>query len=103
MYYQTYMKNYYLKHKKKIKKQAEEWRKNNPGRVKVIRSRYKGKDELGYKDFREEKIKVLPFKERVSPETLVKMRENTLSNQGRIKYYQWPENFIPKKRILEGV
>lgn len=48
-------------------------------------------------------ITILPFKERISPETLLRMKENTRSNKGRIKYYEWPENFYPMKKVLEGV
>ena len=86
MYYQDYMRQYYLKHKEKIKKQAMKWRENNPGRLKVIQNRYRIKRGLD-RDFREEKIEVIPFEERVSKETLAKMKEKSRSNQGRIKKY----------------
>jgi hypothetical protein len=102
MYYKTYMQEYYLDHKEKIKKQSMEWREKNPGRLKIIQNRYRIKRGLD-RDFREEKIEVLPFKERVSKETLAKMKENSRINQRRIKYYEWPEDYYPKKSILEGV
>ena len=106
MYSQTYMRQYYLEHKEKIKKQAKEWRKNNPGRLKVIQNRYRIKRGLD-RDFREEKIEVLPFEERVSQGTLAKMKENSRSNQGRIKKYTLVEGVFSnpyiKKKILEGV
>lgn len=50
-----------------------------------------------------EPLVVLPFKKRISQETLARMRENTLINQDRIKYYKWPEDFFISKKILEGV
>lgn len=107
MYYKDYMKNYYLKHKEKIKKRSEEWRKNNPGRIKVIRSRYKTKRESAIGDFREEKIEMLPFEERISPETLLRLKENSRSNQGRVKYYELVEGVFSnpyiKKKALEGM
>jgi len=101
MYYQDYMRQYYLKHKEKIKKQAKEWRKNNPGRLKVIQNRYRIKRGLD-RDFREEKIEVIPFEERVSQGLLTKMKENSQVNQNLVKHYEWQEDWIPRKRILEG-
>ena len=101
MYYQDYMKLYYLKHKEKIKKQAMKWRENNPGRLKVIQNRYRIKRGLD-RDFREEKIEVIPFEERVSQETLAKRKENSRSNQKLVKHYEWQEDWIPRKKILEG-
>ena len=86
MYYQTYMQQYYLEHKEKIKKQSMEWREKNPGRLKIIQKRYKLKRGLD-RDFREEKIEVIPFEERVSQETLAKMKENSQVNQKLVKRY----------------
>jgi hypothetical protein len=100
------MKSYYLKNKEKIKKQSMEWREKNPGKLKVIQSRYRTKHGVVIRDYREEKVEVLSFKERVSQETLLKMKENSRSNQESghcIKYYEWQESWIPKKRVLEGV
>ena len=106
MYYQTYMQQYYLEHKEKIKKQSMEWREKNPGRLKIIQKRYKTKHgKVLDRDFREEKIEVIPFEKRVSKETLTKMKENTRVNKLYIKNYPWEEDrFIieVKKRILEG-
>ena len=106
MYSQTYMRQYYLEHKEKIKKQAMKWREKNPGRLKVIQSRYKIKRGLD-RDFREEKMEVIPFEKRVSQETLAKMKENSRSNRGRIKKYTLVEGVFSnpyiKKKILEGV
>jgi len=101
MYSQIYMKQYYLAHKEKIKKQAMEWREKNPGRLKVIQSRYRIKRGLD-RDFREEKIEVIPFEKRVSQGTLAKMKENSQVNQNLVKHYEWQEDWIPRKRILEG-
>ena len=101
MYYQTYMRQYYLKHKEKIKKQAMKWRENNPGRLKVIQNRYRIKRGLD-RDFREEKIEVIPFEERVSQETLAKMKENSQVNRNLVKHYEWQEDWLPRKKILEG-
>lgn len=87
MYYQTYMRTYYLKHKEKIKKRSER--------------------ESAIGDFREEKIEMLPFEERISPETLLRLKENSRSNQGRIKYYTLVEGVFSnpyiKKKVLEGM
>lgn len=101
MYYQTYMKDYYQKHKDKIKKQSREWAKRNPEKIRNIQKIYKGEHPEKY--YREEMIEVLPFEKRVNKETLARMKENSQSNQGRIKYYKWMEDWIPKKRVLEGV
>jgi len=101
MYYQTYMQQYYLEHKEKIKKQSMEWREKNPGRLKIIQKRYKLKRGLD-RDFREEKIEVIPFEERVSKGTLAKMKENSRINKKLIKHYEWQEDWLPRKRILEG-
>jgi 7-cyano-7-deazaguanine synthase in queuosine biosynthesis len=96
------MKNYYLKHKEKIKKQSMEWREKNPDKVRMVQSRYRKKHKVRYDD-KKEIIKILSFKERVSEETLLRMKENTLTNQKLIKYYKRQEDWLPKKRILEGV
>ena len=101
MYYQTYMKLYYLEHKEKIKKQAKEWRENNPGRLKVIQNRYRIKRGLD-RDFREEKIEVIPFEKRVSQELLTKTKENSQVNKNLVKHYEWQEDWLPRKKILEG-
>ena len=101
MYSQTYMRQYYLEHKEKIKKQAMKWREKNPGRLKVIQNRYRIKRGLD-RDFREERIEVIPFEKRVSQETLAKMKENSQVNRKLVKYYEWQEDWIPRKRILEG-
>ena len=88
MCYQTYMKEYYQKHKEKIKKQSMEWREKNPGRLKVIQKRYKTKHgKVLDRDFREERIELIPFEERVSQETLAKMKENSQVNQKLVKRY----------------
>jgi len=103
MYYQTYMQEYYLNHKEKIKKQSMEWREKNPGRLKVIQKRYKTKHgKVLDRDFREERIEVIPFEERVSKETLAKMKENSQVNRKLVKHYEWQEDWIPRKKILEG-
>ena len=103
MCYQTYMKEYYQKHKEKIKKQSMEWREKNPGRLKIIQKRYKTKHgKVLDRDFREEKIEVLPFEKRVSQGLLAKMKENSQVNQNLVKHYEWQEDWIPRKRILEG-
>lgn len=63
------------------------------------------KEEEGIIEDFVEKIESKTFKERISPEILEKMKENSRSNQETghcIKYYEWPENWIPKKRILGG-
>jgi len=93
MYYQTYMRQYYLEHKEKIKKQAKKWREKNPGRLKVIQSRYRIKRGLD-RDFREEKIEVMPFEKRVSQGTLDRMKENSRINKKLIKYYEWSEDLF---------
>lgn len=106
MYSQDYMKNYYLKHKEKIKKQSMEWREKNINRVKAIQKNYREKHGIAVRDYKEEKIKELPFKERVSPEILAKLKYNSRINKLYIKHYPWEENrFIieVKKKILEGV
>jgi len=103
MYYETYMKQYYLDHKEKIKKQSKEWREKNPGRLKVIQSRYKLKRGLD-RDFREERIEVLPFEKRVSQGLLAKMKENSQVNRKLVKYYPYQESVYKyiKKKILES-
>jgi len=101
MYSQTYMRQYYLEHKEKIKKQAMKWRENNPGRLKVIQNRYRIKRGLD-RDFREEKIEVIPFEKRVSQGLLAKMKKNSQVNQKLVKHYEWQEDWIPRKKILEG-
>jgi hypothetical protein len=105
MYYQTYMKNYYLKNKEKIKKQSNEWRAKNPDKVRMVQSRYRKKrKEMGtMEDWKKPEAILL----KKSPELITRQKENSRSNQGRTKYYEWPENFNEfhnlKKRILEGV
>lgn len=60
-----------------------------------------------YDDFKKEIIEVLPFNKRVSPETLLKLKENSQSNQGRVKYYELVEGVFSnpyiKEKVLEGV
>ena len=60
----------------------------------------------GYDDEGKVKSKKLTFEQRVSPELLARMKENTRINKLYIKIYPWRENrFIleTKKKILEGV
>jgi hypothetical protein len=85
------MKNYYLKNKEKIKKQSMEWKKENPDKVRMVQKSYRKKHKPIYDDFKKEIIEVMPFKERVSPETLLRMKENILTNQKLIKYYKREE------------
>ena len=102
MYYQTYMAEYYQKNKEKSIKQSLEWRKNNPDNIKIIQGRYRKKHKAD-RDYRDEKIKILPFKKRISKECLARMKENTKINRKLVKHYEWQEDWLPKKRILEGV
>jgi hypothetical protein len=57
-------------------------------------------EEKEKEDYMEEiePLVVLSFKKRVSQETFTRMRENTLINQDRIKYYPWPEDFFLSKK-----
>ena len=100
------MKQYYLDHKEKIKARSRKWGKDNPGKVRIIQNSYKTKHQEAIRDYyREERIEVIPFEERVSKETLTKMKENTRVNKLYIKNYPWEEDrFIieVKKRIVEG-
>lgn len=60
----------------------------------------------GYDDEGKVKSKKLTFEQRVSPELLARMKENTRINKLYIKIYPWRENrFIleTKKKILEGM
>jgi transposase len=60
----------------------------------------------GYDDEGKVKSKNLTFEQRVSPELLARMKENTRINKIYIKKYPWQEDrFIieTKKKILEGV
>jgi len=96
MYSQTYMRQYCLEHKEKIKKQSIEWKKNNPDKVKIIAQTYRENKSIC------NDIEVLPFEKRVSQELLAKMKENSQVNQKLVKHYEWQEDWIPRKRILEG-
>jgi hypothetical protein len=102
MYCQAYMRQYYLEHKEKIKARARKWVKDNPGKIRIIQNSYKTKNQEVIRDYKEEKMEVLPFKKRVSKECLAQMKENSRINQKLIKYYEWPEDWIPRKKILEG-
>lgn len=94
MYIQkTYMKQYYLDHKEKIKERAKQWRRNNPEKLRLIKHSYERRPEIE---------KVLPFEERVSKRLLKKMKVNTGINRRLIKRFDYPKYFIPRKRILEG-
>jgi hypothetical protein len=61
------------------------------------------KERMVREEYKKEPEIIVPFKERISPEILLRMKENTLTNQKLIKYYKREEDWIPKKRILEGV
>lgn len=95
------MQEYYQKNKEKIKKQSNEWREKNPDKVRMVQSRYrKNHKEMGTIEGWKKPEAILVKK---SPELIAQQKENSQSNQGRIKYYEWQENYYPKKRILEGV
>ena len=89
-----YFKIYYENHKKQIKNKHAEWLVKNPGKRKEITDRYKEKlKERGVKRLRDIKgptireVKLKPFKERISPELLAKMEENTRINNEKIKFF----------------
>jgi hypothetical protein len=82
---------------KTIYKYLKKWGVRKEGDYKIYR---------GYDDEGKVKSKKLTFEQRVSPELLARMKENTRINKLYIKIYPWRENrFIleTKKKILEGV
>ena len=100
-----YFKKYYKDHKEERDKSVKKWRKDNPEKSEKIRKTYYGKNKekmLEYgKDYRkknqgrisEDKTKPAqitkpkPFLERISPELLAKIKENTRINNKKIKYF----------------
>jgi len=91
-----YFRIYYQNHKGEYRKRDKKWRKNHPGEVKAIRKRYREnhpmkkriKNILGPPI---KKIKLKPFKERISPELQAKMKENTRINNKYIKFFNTVE------------
>ena len=102
MYYQTYMKLYYLEHKERIKANAKRWAKDNPGKVRTKNRIYREEHKSILNNFIKERMEVIPFEKRVSQGLLTKMKENSQVKQNLVKHYEWQEDWIPRKKILEG-
>jgi len=87
-----YFKIYYQDHKKEYQERRNKWCIENPEKAKAISKRYR-ENNLGKRKIRDikgpplKKKKIEPFKKRISPELLAKMKENTRINNQHIKFY----------------
>lgn len=91
----AYFQKYYQGHKEEYEKRNKKWCKDHPKEIKAIKDRYKEKVKAGkivrVLGKRLKKPHLKPFKERISPELLAKMKENTKINNEKIKFYNVKE------------
>lgn len=91
----AYFQKYYQDHKEEYKKRHNKWCIENPEKIKAMKNKYKEKVKAGkvvrVLGKRLKKPHLKPFKERISPELLAKIKENTRINNEKIKFYNIAE------------